>query len=208
LLGLSGLQLKLLQKLVTLRLLLAIDYLTNDYCLQGNRISLRLHPTLQRREDAMNLEHAGQLAPIATALIALVAASVAIRSLYLQRDIARRRAAIDFFLKTDADKEMIKLYRTFRVNTPNLATLITQPDFTKSDVYSEVRHYLNICELIAVGINHGAFSERVAKAYWGGWLPTVYKGALPLIEYVRRTPGEGRAKTYVELEVLCSRWAS
>ncbi len=51
-------------------------------------------------------EHVGKVAPIITALIALVAAVVAIISLRTQVHIARRRAAIDVFLKTEMDQAM------------------------------------------------------------------------------------------------------
>jgi hypothetical protein len=39
---------------------------------------------------------------------------------------------------------------------------------------------------IAVGINEGAFSERVSQAYWGDVLPDSYVDALPLIQWVRK----------------------
>ena len=156
----------------------------------------------------MNLEHAAQLAPIATAAIALIAACVALRSMYLQRDIARRRAAIDFFIKTDVDGAMTDSYHKFKRHTCDLSALMKLPNFHTTEAYADVRHYLNICELIAVGINHGAFSERVSIAYWGDWLPKVYDISVPLITFVRQTPGEGRATTYDELEVLCQRWGA
>jgi hypothetical protein len=42
-------------------------------------------------------EAAGKSAPVITAIIALCAAGIAWRAIHAQRDIARRRAAIDFF---------------------------------------------------------------------------------------------------------------
>jgi hypothetical protein len=59
-------------------------------------------------------EHLGKVAPIITALIALVAAVVAIISLRTQVHIARRRAAIDVFLKTEMDQAMLTAYRGLR----------------------------------------------------------------------------------------------
>ncbi len=46
------------------------------------------------------LSAAAELSPIVTAAIALLAAFIAVVSILNQRSIARRRAAIDFFLKT------------------------------------------------------------------------------------------------------------
>jgi hypothetical protein len=60
-------------------------------------------------------EHVGKVAPIITSLIALVAATVAIVSLRTQVEIARKRAAIDVFLKTEMDQGMLTAYRDFEV---------------------------------------------------------------------------------------------
>jgi cbb3-type cytochrome oxidase subunit 1 len=46
-------------------------------------------------------EHLGRIAPIITAAIAFGAATLALVSLRTQVDIARKRAAIDVFLKTE-----------------------------------------------------------------------------------------------------------
>jgi hypothetical protein len=115
-------------------------------------------------------EVAAKLAPIATALIALGAATIAWLAILTQRDIARRRAAVDFFLKTEMDGTIIDLYNKFKRNAPSISRL------TRSQ-YDDVRAFLNICELISVGVNQGAFSEEVSYAYWGDVLPNTYKTA-------------------------------
>jgi hypothetical protein len=46
-------------------------------------------------------ETIAKIAPIGTALIALLAAIIALGAIWTQMHIARRRASIDFFLKTD-----------------------------------------------------------------------------------------------------------
>jgi hypothetical protein len=48
-------------------------------------------------------QNAGKVAPVLTASIAVVAACIAVRSIEAQKLIARKRAAIDFFLKTETD---------------------------------------------------------------------------------------------------------
>jgi Domain of unknown function (DUF4760) len=151
-------------------------------------------------------EGVGKVAPIATALIALVAASIALRAINAQRDIARRRAAIDFFLKTEMDTDLVKLYKLFKQIAPTLKEG-SLSDFTKTEHYHQIRDFLAICELIAVGVNEQAFSARVSWAYWGDILPQSYRDAKPLIDYVRKTPGEGTSRTCCELEKLCNRWA-
>src|SRR5262245_15188906 len=61
-------------------------------------------------------------------------------------------------------------------------------------------------ELIAVGVNKGAFSKSVSEAYWGDAIPEAYQTAKQLINNIRTTPGEGSRYTYVNLEKLDKRW--
>jgi Domain of unknown function (DUF4760) len=151
-------------------------------------------------------ETVAKLAPIATALIALVAAIIALGAIWVQMHIARRRASIDFFLKTEMDKTVIDLYDKFKANAPLIAFVPDPSDLTRSD-YDNIRAFLNLCELIAVGVNKGAFSKSVSEAYWGDVIPDVYQTAKQLITNIRNTPGEGSRYTYVNLEKLANRWA-
>lgn len=152
------------------------------------------------------LDVAAKLAPLGTALIALAAATIAWCAIRAQRDIAKRRAAIDFFLKTEMDNEIVALYQKFRKIAPTLGSIPHMATFATTDDYHHLRTFLNICELIAVGVNEGAFSERVSWAYWGDILPNAYKQAKPVINFVRQTPSEGSAATYIELQRLCEKW--
>jgi Domain of unknown function (DUF4760) len=151
-------------------------------------------------------ETAAKFAPLGTAAIAFGAAIIAYIAISAQRDIARRRAAIDFFLKTEMDKTVIDLYNDFKEIAPSISSLPSIADFAKTDDCKKARAFLNICELIAVGINEGAFSERVSYQYWGDVLPGAYKDTLPLIKYVRESGDDGNAATYVDLEKVCKKW--
>ncbi len=151
-------------------------------------------------------EAAAKFAPLLTATVALGAGVIAYIAIHAQRDIARRRAAIDFFLKTEMDQTIIDLYNNFKSITPSIASLPSIENFAETEDYKKVRAFLNICELIAVGINQGAFSERVSYAYWGDVLPNAYKTTLPLIKYVRDSCDDGSAATYIDLEKICERW--
>src|SRR2546430_16147344 len=113
-------------------------------------------------------------APIGTSLIVLIAAIIALGAMWVQMHIARRRASIDFFLKTEMDKTVIDLYNKFKANAPSIAFVPDPSDLTRRD-YNDTRVFLNICELIAVGVNKGAFSKRVSEAYWGEVIPEAYK---------------------------------
>jgi hypothetical protein len=153
------------------------------------------------------LSAASELSPIITAAIALLAALIAVVSILNQRSIARRRAAIDFFLKTQMDATGIELYNDFRRIAPGLAAIASMESFVATPEHSRVRSFLNVCELISVGINENVFSERVSYAYWGDVLPWSYQAAEPLIQYVRQRPGEGTPSTYRDLERVAKLWA-
>jgi hypothetical protein len=150
---------------------------------------------------------ASELAPIVTAVIALLAALIAVVSILNQRSIARRRAAIDFFLKTQMDATGIELYNDFRRIAPGIAALTSMESFVATPEHSRVRSFLNVCELISVAINENVFSERVSYAYWGDVLPWSFQAAEPLIQYVRQRPGEGTPATYRDLERVARLWA-
>jgi hypothetical protein len=57
--------------------------------------------------------HLLPFAPLLTLLVATVAGIVAITSILVTKSIARKRAAIDFFLKTDMDKGMVDAHLSF-----------------------------------------------------------------------------------------------
>lgn len=150
---------------------------------------------------------AAEFTPIVTAGIALVAAMVAVISILNHRSIARRRAAIDFFKKTQMDATGIELYNDFRRIAPGIAAVASMESFVSTADHARVRAFLNVCELIAVGINERVFSERVCYAYWGDVLPWSYQAAEPLIKYVRSIPSEGTSSTYRDLEKVSKEWA-
>jgi hypothetical protein len=81
----------------------------------------------------------------------LSAAIIALLAILAQMHIARRRAAIDFFLKTEVDRTAIDLYKTFKAKAP-LITSIPDPvlDVERRNAYEDIRAFLNICELIEV----------------------------------------------------------
>jgi hypothetical protein len=146
-----------------------------------------------------------KLAPIGTASIALVAALIALCAIWAQMVIARRRAAIDFFFKTEIDQTAVDLYKKFKAKA-SLITSIPDPSHATRSDYYDIRTFLNICELIAVGIKRGAFSKSVSQAYWGDVIPDSYLTAKQLIDAIRNTPGEGSSHTYIDLEKVATEW--
>src|SRR5207244_12077959 len=96
-------------------------------------------------------ETIGKLAPIGTALIVLIAAIIALGAMWVQMHIARRRASIDFFLKTEMDKTVIDLYNKFKANAPLIAFVPDPSDLTRR-YYNDTRAFINICKLIDMDV--------------------------------------------------------
>ena len=86
-----------------------------------------------------------------TASIAIVANSIATYSVYSQRSVARKRASIDFFIKTVMDKTMLDAFDHFKRAIAVLNAELSIEAFRETPAYSHVRSYLNVHELIAVG---------------------------------------------------------
>jgi Domain of unknown function (DUF4760) len=140
------------------------------------------------------------------ALGALIAAGISIKS---QREIARKRAATDFFLKTEMDHENLESHKKYTRALAKLASIVEsngeiQNDFAESDEYWAIRDYLNLHELMAVGILKNVFDDHVCHDFWAGELLRAYHGAMPLIDYVQSLPGQ--QGTYVEMIKVANDW--
>jgi Domain of unknown function (DUF4760) len=157
---------------------------------------------------AMSLD-AGSWPQWITAIVALFAVLVAATGIIIQWWLARKRAAIDFFLKTEADKHLLEAYDKFHAGVEQMKSMTIDVFCTSKDEpirehYFAVRKYLNIHELIAVGIKNGMFHDRTCYDFWAGILFRGVDAARPVIDHVRRRPG--REATYSELEILYTKW--
>jgi hypothetical protein len=145
-------------------------------------------------------------APIGTALIALSAALIALRAIQTQRDIARRRAAIDFFFKTEMDKSIVESYHSYENAMQKFKEHGSVETLYNDDAdYRSIRAYLNIHELVAVGVHTGVLDETVCYEFWSDELMDAYKDGKPLIDYVRTS---GCPLSYVDLERLSVKWTA
>jgi Domain of unknown function (DUF4760) len=148
-------------------------------------------------------------APIATACIALVAATIAAIAIGVQRSIARQRASIDFFVKTEMDKSMLDAHENYLKGVIKLreaaGNWTTMAAFEKTPDYQHVRTYLNIHELIAVAINRKVFDEDVCYHFWSDTLVRHCTEASAVFKLLRRSP-EPHA-TYHDLKILFERWS-
>jgi hypothetical protein len=151
----------------------------------------------------------GSLPQWATFAIAVCALVTAIVSISTQKKIARKRAAIDYFLKTEMDGETKKSHEEFKKAIDPLKMIVTdkgemQNSFANTEEYWAIRNYLNLHELLAVGVLKAVFDEEVCFDFWSGELVLAYEDTLPLIRYVQRQKhGEN---VYAELAKVAKRW--
>jgi hypothetical protein len=143
-----------------------------------------------------------QFAPIITATIAAVAAFVALASISVQKGIARKRAAIDFFLKTEMDSSIVAAYVTAEKAIKALKQTPSMEEFAETDDYAQIRAYLNIHELMAVGIANKVLDDGVCYHYWSAILARHCKEA----DLVIRHAGSLDSSTYTDLKKLNARW--
>jgi hypothetical protein len=138
-----------------------------------------------------------------TAIFAVVAVGVAWLSLAAQKRVARRRAAIDFFLKTEMDKEMLDAHQRY---LDAAKVLKAEPDVRRfvdcGKHYNAARSYLNIHELIAGGVLQKVFDNSVSRSYWHAELDRAYTGCNRLLLHLG---GDGTYSGMVKLQLKWKR---
>jgi len=87
-------------------------------------------------------DKAAQYAPIATAAIAALALIIAINSIRVQRAVARRRAAIDLFMKSEMDPAMLDAYDKYEAALNELEPGVSMEKFSKTEAYDHIERYL------------------------------------------------------------------
>lgn len=158
----------------------------------------------------MSLAEAITYAPLATPVVAIaasiVAGVIAVYSIAAQRRIARRRAALDIFFKTELDKSLIDAYDAYHDSVKMLSGLppmsYDQLKLEHSDHFRNVRAYLSIHELIAVGIKTKVLDEGVCYEFWGSELINGDKECKQVIKACQAT----NPFMYCELEYFADRW--
>lgn len=146
-------------------------------------------------------------APIATASVAALALIVGVTTLVVQRNLARRRASVDFFIKTEMDREMLKAWDAYNAGIKKFQELgIPVHMFAAEHTveYDAVRAYLNIHELIAAGIANEIFDEDICYDFWGNILLRACVDAQQIINFAKSKAGHEH--TYHSLIALNRSW--
>lgn len=150
----------------------------------------------------------GTLPQWVTGGVAVAAGIIAIWNIKSQREIARKRAAFDVFLKTETDEKMLTAYDNFHAGLIEMKKTTSIEEFCTSEQtrlhYLWIRKYLNVHELIAVGIRENVLDSNVCYSYWADTLTNGYSEASPVLDFVRDRP---RNKyTYSDLAALNAEW--
>ena len=140
-----------------------------------------------------------------TAIIATCALGLAYVSLQAQKTTARKRAAVDFFLKTETDNYMLTAWKEFEEAREAVRDSDDIAAFKKTAHWIPLRNYLNLHELIAVGVNQQVLDDSVCFDFWRGELNRAYRDCAKAIEYIQGCPDE--KKTYSEVIALYSNWS-
>src|ERR1700692_2399178 len=158
--------------------------------------------------------HIVPIAPLITPAVAIIAGGVAIASILITMSIARKRAAIDFFLKTDMDAGMVAAHAAFQAALKTLEkheaegktieTFVKGADGADTAEYKNIITYLNVHELVAVGIKNKVFNHDVCYNFWSDALVRHTDKTRKLIEY--EASSEGGEASFFELRTLSIKW--
>ena len=122
------------------------------------------------------------IAPLGTLLFAALAFGVAFSTLNAQKRIARGRAAIDFFLKTEMDASMLEAYEKYKEAIEQLKNSSSIQMFKTTPAYDAIRTYLDINELMAIAVSKNVFSMQVCYNFWRNVLREIAEEAKPVID--------------------------
>jgi hypothetical protein len=159
------------------------------------------------------LEAVAQAAPIATALIALLAALIAYRAMWWNRHIARLKATLDLIEGSESKEyyqQRYAAYRTFRRGDDAVRRQIADPSQNAhDDVRSKCQDFLNHYELVAIACKRGLIDEGFYRSWMGPTFVRDWNEAAILVQAARRPDGPGDAgnpDAYVEFEHLARSW--
>jgi hypothetical protein len=102
------------------------------------------------------------------------------------------------------DKPMVEAYAQFQTAIEVLKETTDLQEFIASKHYGPMRTYLNVHELVALGVRKKVFDKAVCYHFWSSVLAGDCKASERIIEYV--TSGDGAAGTYYELRQINKAW--
>ena len=104
------------------------------------------------------------------------------------------------------DEKMLAAYNTYVTSKAEMNAYSDMKAFCQTEHYDHVRAYLNILELMAVGVHNNTFDQRICYAYWCDFIKGAVRDCRPLLEYLRTLPSGN--VSYGDLVRLEKRWTS
>lgn len=104
------------------------------------------------------------------------------------------------------DAAMFTAYRDYVAGLSASKKYSDMDQFEKNDPtsYMAVRMYLDVNELICIGINHGAFDQRVCYVFWYNILNKARTEGADIIDHARKPTDGGH--TYDHILTVSDRW--
>lgn len=145
--------------------------------------------------------------PWAILLSAILGAVTAIVAVAKHRITTQKQAAINFLLeiKSASNKENESCFMEL-VNKDKLLSILDAKTQVEENVKLSVRDYLNMYELLGVGISRHVLDENVCKSIIGDTLIKRWKQALPLAKKIRDDSQDD--EFFENFEKLADRWKS
>ena len=116
---------------------------------------------------------------------------------------------MDFFTKTEMDKNTLDQHRDYKKSLAEFEKYKGREDgltlFASTTEYLKIRDYLNLHELMSVGIKLEVFDDDVCYDFWAGELARACRDTRELIAFVQALSGE--AETYCELMKVQKSWS-
>lgn len=158
------------------------------------------------------------VAPLVIGVSGLAAACISVIAIKSNREIARKRATLDFIERSESTDYYQAAHKAFteirtdstgdsdgfqQIKSPTNPTLMSQR--------KQVLNYLNHYEMMAIGIKKEILEEDVYKKFMRGPLLRDWLAAKDFIEHLRRpTEDSGNfvstSSAYCEFEWLADRW--
>jgi hypothetical protein len=116
------------------------------------------------------------------------------------------------FLKTETDEKMLTAFDKFHGGiqamrkASSVEAFCTSEDKEAREHYFCIRKYLNIHELIAVGLRQEVLDADVVYFYWGDTLANHYSDAKPVLDFLAKR--EKNKYTYADLHELKAKWVA
>lgn len=158
--------------------------------------------------------HILPIASLLTPVVAMIAGGIALYSIHVTRSVARKRAAVDFFLKTDMDKGMVDAHTAFQkaliswknhdLAAKSVESFVKGDDGNVTADYNAITTYLNIHELVAVGIKNKIFDREVCYNFWSDALVHHTDKTRRLIDH--EVSSEDGDASFYELRKLSIKW--